>query len=458
MDTQDVYISGLPANGSLQTMGCIQDINFVNLDQTTHKKVSYTVKCNGHFVIEEILDLYPGVLVKIGLKDLLQYVFDFTPPDIFDPHIQLSSNIKEIDIALTVGAERTYCYFWLINNRMENIDPVYFYQSNFSTFQPRSKTVQWQDAEVLTFYSSKEGQELCCRATNNVQYETVTLAATRFGLVNLAVKFDKLVERFSISDISEFYFYLSGYDDPDRFGQKYVMSHAGPRNTSVFYFENTAGGFDCLRAYGICSDKNKITTKVSQRDKRTVAVNVTSSEAVKVNSGYLTTREQRRFIKDFFLSPHKYLLEDGELVEILVSEANANGNWFEAANFSFEYSKVFARPEKSPRHSSFLLPVNETAKLQLSTSFIEIHKDGMNTTLHFQRDHQLYSFPSTQNYEVVISDRIQSIAVDLSVDKYTDRIVLNFGAVQTDTTAIGIISILDKLTGEEAVAIIDINC
>ena len=88
-------------------------------------------------------------------------------------------------------------------------------------------------------------------------------------------------------------------------------------------FENSLGGIDTFRAYGVTTLNGEHTHNIAETDECFQEYRVDTERKFQKNTGYLNDNE-RKWLLDFFPSQKKYLYAGNYLRQIVVMESNVS--------------------------------------------------------------------------------------------------------------------------------------
>jgi|GEM_PF-371579 len=218
-----------------------------------------------------------------------------------------------------------------------------FLRQHFLTWQPRVKKVTYYTPEWLTYFAidastlrlkayfpngSTTDIHLCTcpagRATTvNVQYAEVA------GL--LGHRYPSYYEIWAVSSgtkISESLYY--SYSDVESEDEQW------------FLFENSLGGLDSFRAFGVNALKAEHEHQIAEMGETRKEFRVDTDRKYTKNTGHLDDFA-RRWLLDFFPSCGKYIYEASAIRKVIVSEDNVTNKSSDLPSsytFTYQYAEV----------------------------------------------------------------------------------------------------------------------
>lgn len=247
----------------------------------------------------------------------------------------------------TAEIDDTVYTFRVIRGGIANLadTPANWLTQHFLTWQPVLKKVTYYSPEWLTYYAvsncsimlkayfpDKTEQEINlvnCMAgkayTVNVQYAIV---AGRLGN-KLPMYYDVYTASGS-SRLSEV--------------QRYQASTPLSADEEWVAWENSVGGYDTARVYGVSTLNAEHTHNIAQIGDTAQEYDIETERKYTKNTGHLSDYERRWFL-DFFPSKGKYVYSDGAIRKIVVLEDSATYKSNELpSSYTFTYKFAQAKP------------------------------------------------------------------------------------------------------------------
>lgn len=227
-----------------------------------------------------------------------------------------------------------------------------FLTQNWLTWQPTVKPVTYYTPEFLTYYApvtgvaklrgyfvgddgqvtSQKDIELCNVESGKaytipVEYQVVVSLLYPDGKPGY---YDVWVENASGERLT----YI----------QRYYADAMRSISEDWVLFENSLGGVDCFRAYGKTNLEADHTHNLAEVDEMSEEYRVDTERKYEKNTGHLS-KDEARWLLDFFPSQKKYIYVGSYLRQIVVVESNVTGNLRELpTNYTFTYKYADARP------------------------------------------------------------------------------------------------------------------
>ena len=289
--------------------------------------------------------------IEVDLENIVSPLLSFELKDTSDAYRQ-SSVVRrfKVDIA-EVGASGTFS--WTFSVLRAGVDhfadsAVNFLKANFLTWQPTVKPVTYYTPEFLTYYAVVDSVVRCKAYVDvNGKYDetTLTMANLSNGSVwTVPVQYAIIAGKLG---------HLPSYYDvwvEDASGtrltyiQRYYASDIRSEEEQWVLFENSLGGLDTFRAYGDSENTAKHTHSVVEIENESEEFRVDTEREFKKNTGFLS-RDERKWLLDFFPSLGKYLYVDAGIRRIVVTDSDVTWKAKELpSSYTFTYKYADARP------------------------------------------------------------------------------------------------------------------
>ena len=126
--------------------------------------------------------------------------------------------------------------------------------------------------------------------------------------------------------------------------QRYYAEDMRSEQEQWVLFENSLGGIDTFRAYGVTTLNGEHTHNIAETDECFQEYRVDTERKFQKNTGYLNDNE-RKWLLDFFPSQKKYLYAGNYLRQIVVMESNVSFTDRDIpSNYTFTFKYADARP------------------------------------------------------------------------------------------------------------------
>jgi len=330
-------------------MATIQSINPIYLSgnlpdfsvQSAADQATVVVRLNGSVILNEVYNPANGEFV-IKLKYLLcSLLYAVVPPADEDMILQLES-LGIIQIVITDGGAAVNETFLVLKGGVDSDPDVnVFLTTNFLTWQPQQKKIQYSDPEFLT-YCSLQACNVKLKAylsdNTNQTITFATLAANHAYTLNLA--YARLVGKFTAQPV---YFEVWTEDmtgDRLSYIQRYIYIEPATIYNDVFVFENTLGGIDTVHFLGEIQESNDFTIGSALFDETTLEYDIDISIVFNKKTGYVEKESDRYWWLEFFKSINRYHISEGALKRIFVTKPKLDS--IPGAPNGYEFSFAYA--------------------------------------------------------------------------------------------------------------------
>ena len=219
---------------------------------------------------------------------------------------------------------------------------------NFLTWQPTVKPVTYYTPEFLSYYAVEDCVAKC-RAyveengsyvqsdlvLGNLSHGKVWTMPMQYGVI--AGKLGKMPSYYDV-----------WVEDPAgtrlTYIQRYYASDIRSEEEQWVLFENSLGGIDTFRAYGDAENTAKHTHNVAEIENDSEEYRVDTVREYKKNTGFLS-KEERKWLLDFFPSLGKFLYIGNYVRRIVVTESDVSWQTKDLpSSYTFTYKYADARP------------------------------------------------------------------------------------------------------------------
>ena len=219
---------------------------------------------------------------------------------------------------------------------------------NFLTWQPTVKPVTYYTPEFLSYYAVEDCVAKC-RAyveengsyvqsdlvLGNLSHGKVWTMPMQYGVI--AGKLGKMPSYYDV-----------WVEDPAgtrlTYIQRYYASDIRSEEEQWVLFENSLGGIDTFRAYGDAENTAKHTHNVAEIENDSEEYRVDTVREYKKNTGFLS-KEERKWLLDFFPSLGKFLYTGNYVRRIVVTESDVSWQTKDLpSSYTFTYRYADARP------------------------------------------------------------------------------------------------------------------
>ena len=219
---------------------------------------------------------------------------------------------------------------------------------NFLTWQPTVKPVTYYTPEFLSYYAVEDCVAKC-RAyieengsyvqtdieLGNLSHGKVWTIPMQYGVI--AGKLSKMPSYYDV-------WIEDAVGTRLTYIQRYYASDIRSEEEQWVLFENSLGGIDTFRAYGDAENTAKHTHNVAEIENDSEEYRVDTVREYKKNTGFLS-KEERKWLLDFFPSLGKFLYTGNYVRRIVVTESDVSWQTKDLpSSYTFTYKYADARP------------------------------------------------------------------------------------------------------------------
>lgn len=219
---------------------------------------------------------------------------------------------------------------------------------NFLTWQPTVKPVTYYTPEFLSYYAVEDCVAKC-RAyveengsyvqsdlvLGNLSHDKVWTIPMQYGVI--AGKLGKMPSYYDV-------WIEDAAGTRLTYIQRYYASDIRSEEEQWVLFENSLGGIDTFRAYGDAENTAKHTHNVAEIENDSEEYRVDTVREYKKNTGFLS-KEERKWLLDFFPSLGKFLYTGNYVRRIVVTESDVSWQTKDLpSSYTFTYKYADARP------------------------------------------------------------------------------------------------------------------
>lgn len=219
---------------------------------------------------------------------------------------------------------------------------------NFLTWQPTVKPVTYYTPEFLSYYAVEDCVAKC-RAyieengsyiqtdikLGNLSHGKVWTMPMQYGVI--AGKLGKMPSYYDV-------WIEDAAGTRLTYIQRYYASDIRSEEEQWVLFENSLGGIDTFRAYGDAENTAKHTHNVAEIENDSEEYRVDTIREYKQNTGFLS-KEERKWLLDFFPSLGKFLYTGNYVRRIVVTESDVSWQTKDLpSSYTFTYKYADARP------------------------------------------------------------------------------------------------------------------
>ena len=219
---------------------------------------------------------------------------------------------------------------------------------NFLTWQPTVKPVTYYTPEFLSYFAVEDCVAKC-RAyieengsyvqtdieLGNLSHGKVWTIPMQYGVI--AGKLGKMPSYYDV-------WVEDAAGTRLTYIQRYYASDIRSEEEQWVLFENSLGGIDTFRAYGDTENTAKHTHNVAEIENDSEEYRVDTVREYKKNTGFLS-KEERKWLLDFFPSLGKFLYTGNYVRRIVVTESDVSWQTKDLpSSYTFTYRYADARP------------------------------------------------------------------------------------------------------------------
>lgn len=309
---------------------------------------SFVLKQGAEEILSQTYDPGIGGVAEIDLRDIVHSRLSFDFKDVTTPYQQ-----SQLVSTFTAIIDSTQVTFRVVRGGVDRLadSATNFLTQNFLTWQPTVKPVTYYSPEYLTYYAVVSGKvqlkayftDSTGAATSN---QTITLTEVVASVAyTIPVQYSVIVGK--LGDKKPAYYDVWVEDATGKrltYVQRYYADNARSLNEDWVLFENSLGGLDCFRAYGANTLNAEHTHNIAEIEEESQEYRVDTDRKFEKNTGLLS-RDEARWLLDFFPSQRKYIYTGSYVRPIVVTESNVSGNLRETpANYTFTYKYADAQP------------------------------------------------------------------------------------------------------------------
>jgi len=315
------------------------------------KDVNLLVRKNNIEVLREVYSPSNLGIVFIKLKQIVDELLsvDVRPSDL----VSYTQDNAVADFVININDQDALSFKAIKGGVDTNVfDPELFFNTNFLTWQPQTKTVAYHDPEYLSYFALKDSLVKVKGYFKDSTSKTVDFATLQANkLTTLNVNYGRLI---SLFDKQPTYvdIWTEVADERRSYVQRYILSNSSRNKHDIYLFQNTLGAVDTVVFTGDTLFSNTIEVNSAILGETMVDYQNDDKFTVTKNTGYLPTEEYRQFVMDFLVSTQKVALFDGTFKNIVLKEHNLESKVFGLNSFEFSYQFAVSSKYKNIYRSS----------------------------------------------------------------------------------------------------------
>lgn len=313
-------------------------------------QISFVLKKGTEEVLSQRYDPDSQGRIEIDMRDVVhaQLSFDFRGSAV------RTYEQANLQAEFTAKIDGQTVNFHAVRGGVDNLadTATNFLTQNWLTWQPTVKPVTYYTPEFLTYYAPVAGAVKLRgyfvgddgQVTSQKDIELCSVEAGK--AYTIPVEYQVVVSLLYPDGKPGYYDVWVENASGERltYIQRYYADAMRSISEDWVLFENSLGGVDCFRAYGKTNLEADHTHNLAEVDEVSEEYRVDTERKYEKNTGHLT-KDEARWLLDFFPSQKKYIYVGSYLRQIVVVESNVTGNLRELpTNYTFTYKYADARP------------------------------------------------------------------------------------------------------------------
>lgn len=313
-------------------------------------QISFVLKKGTEEVLSQRYDPDSQGRIEIDMRDVVhaQLSFDFRGSAV------RTYEQTNLHAEFTAEIDGQAVNFHAVRGGVDNLadTATNFLTQNWLTWQPTVKPVTYYTPEFLTYYAPVAGVVKLRgyflgddgQVTSQKDIELCNVEAEK--AYTIPVEYQVVVSLLYPDGKPGYYDVWVENASGERltYIQRYYADAMRSISEDWVLFENSLGGVDCFRAYGKTNLEADHTHNLAEVDEMSEEYRVDTERKYEKNTGHLS-KDEARWLLDFFPSQKKYIYVGSYLRQIVVVESNVTGNLRELpTNYTFTYMYADARP------------------------------------------------------------------------------------------------------------------
>ena len=313
-------------------------------------QISFVLKKGTEEVLSQRYDPDSQGRIEIDMRDVVhaQLAFDFRGSAV------RTYEQTNLHAEFTAEIDGQAVNFHAVRGGVDNLadTATNFLTQNWLTWQPTVKPVTYYTPEFLTYYAPVAGVVKLRgyfvgddgQVTSQKDIELCNVEAGK--AYTIPVEYQVVVSLLYPDGKPGYYDVWVENASGERltYIQRYYADAMRSISEDWVLFENSLGGVDCFRAYGKTNLEADHTHNLAEVDEMSEEYRVDTERKYEKNTGHLS-KDEARWLLDFFPSQKKYIYVGSYLRQIVVVESNVTGNLRELpTNYTFTYKYADARP------------------------------------------------------------------------------------------------------------------
>lgn len=313
-------------------------------------QISFVLKKGAEEVLSQRYDPDSTGRIEIDMRDVVhaQLAFDFRGSAV------RTYEQTNLHAEFTAEIDGQAVNFHAVRGGVDNLadTATNFLTQNWLTWQPTVKPVTYYTPEFLTYYAPVAGVAKLRgyfigddgQVTSQKDIELCSVEAGK--AYTIPVEYQVVVSLLYPDGKPGYYDVWVENASGERltYIQRYYADAMRSISEDWVLFENSLGGVDCFRAYGKTNLEADHSHNLAEVDEVSEEYRVDTERKYEKNTGHLS-KDEARWLLDFFPSQKKYIYVGSYLRQIVVVESNVTGNLRELpTNYTFTYKYADARP------------------------------------------------------------------------------------------------------------------
>lgn len=313
-------------------------------------QISFVLKKGTEEILTQRYDPDSTGRIEIDMRDVVhaQLAFDFRGSAV------RTYEQTNLHAEFTAEIDGLAVNFHAVRGGVDNLadTATNFLTQNWLTWQPTVKPVTYYTPEFLTYYAPVAGVVKLRgyfvgddgQVTSQKDIELCNVEAGK--AYTIPVEYQVVVSLLYPDGKPGYYDVWVENASGERltYIQRYYADAMRSISEDWVLFENSLGGVDCFRAYGKTNLEADHTHNLAEVDEVSEEYRVDTERKYEKNTGHLS-KDEARWLLDFFPSQKKYIYVGSYLRQIVVVESNVTGNLRELpTNYTFTYKYADARP------------------------------------------------------------------------------------------------------------------
>lgn len=323
-------------------------MNLKNFIIGSSRQTTFTLKAGDKELVSQVYAPDENGVMEIDIHEIVHSFLSYSLKDIGEVYQQTN-----LVADFTAVIDSTEITFRVIRSGVDRLtdSATNFLTQNFLTWQPNVKPVTYYSPEFLTYYAVVAGtvklRAYFTDESGTVKSQTdYTVTELMTGIAYTMPLQYSVVAGWLGHKLPAYYDVWVENTSGQRltYIQRYYAEDMRSEQEQWVLFENSLGGIDTFRAYGVTTLNGEHTHNIAETDECFQEYRVDTERKFQKNTGYLNDNE-RKWLLDFFPSQKKYLYAGNYLRQIVVMESNVSFTDRDIpSNYTFTFKYADARP------------------------------------------------------------------------------------------------------------------